>query len=230
MTIDKSMVTYRLNFGVPFKQIVYIWFIEGPKEKILVDAGVSADYFITKRGLPARDIQSLDEGLRKIGLKKSDIDLVILTQLHHDHVAQASEFTKARFLIQKAELEFALNPHPTVAMQYPREFFENLNFEVIEGDESICDKVSVISTPGHTPGGQSVAVKTAKGTAIISGLCSTRENFEPPEPFNQTMSVFPYGVFVDLFKMYDNLLKIKRSADIVIPNHDQEYINGVKIP
>ena len=114
MTIDKSMMTYRLNFGEPFTQIVYIWYIEGPKEKILVDGGVSADYFVKKRGMPARDIQTLKEGLEKFGLKKTDIDMVILTQLHHDHVAQAKEFTNAKFLIQKTELEFGLNPHPTV--------------------------------------------------------------------------------------------------------------------
>lgn len=230
MTIDKSMMTYRLNFGEPYIQIVYVWYIEGPKKKILVDAGVSAEFFVKKRGMPAKDIQTLEAGLEKVGLKKTDIDIVILTQLHHDHVAQAKEFTNAKFLIQKAELEFGLNPHPTVAAQYAKEFFEGLDFEVINGDREVCNGVSVISTPGHTPGGQSVSVKTAEGTAIISGICTVKENFEPPEPFNKTMEVYPYGVFVNLIDMYDNLLKIKKEADIILPNHDAEYIRGEPIP
>lgn len=230
MEIDKSMLTYRLGFGEPFKQVVYAWYIEGPKEKMIVDTGISAEYLIQKRGFPARNIQSLESGLNSVGLSPDDIDLVILTHLHSDHVGQGCKFTKAKFIVQKDELEFAQNPHPTVAMQYLGELFDGLNFEVVEGDTPVCDEVSVISTPGHTPGGQSVTVKTAEGTAIISGLCTIRENFDPPGPFSKTMPVYPIGLFVDLFKMYDNLLKIKNAADIIIPNHDPEYVQRSHIP
>jgi N-acyl homoserine lactone hydrolase len=230
MEIDKSMLTYRLSFGESFKQVVYAWYIEGPKEKMIVDTGISAEYLIQKRGFPARNLQSLESGLNRVGLSPADIDLVILTHLHSDHVGQGGKFTKAKFIVQKDELEFAQNPHPTVAMQYLGELFDGLNFEVVEGDTPICDEVSVISTPGHTPGGQSVTVKTAEGTAIISGLCTIRENFDPPEPFSKTMPVYPIGLFVDLFKMYDNLLKIKNAADIIISNHDPEYVQREHIP
>jgi hypothetical protein len=44
------------------------------------------------------------------------------------------------------------------------------------------------------------------------------------------MPVYPIGLFVDLFKMYDNLLKIKNAADIIIPNHDPEYVQRGHIP
>jgi N-acyl homoserine lactone hydrolase len=230
MEIDRSMLTYRLGFGEPFKQIVYAWYIDGPKEKMIVDTGISAEYLIQKRGFPARDIQSLESGLNTVGLSPADIDIVVLTHLHSDHVGQGGKFTKAKFIVQKDELEFAQNPHPTVAMQYLGELFEGLNFEVVEGDTPICGEVSVISTPGHTPGGQSVTVKTAEGTAIISGLCTIRENFDPPEPFSKTMPVYPIGLFVDLFQMYDNLLKIKNAADIIISNHDPEYVQRDHIP
>jgi N-acyl homoserine lactone hydrolase len=230
MEIDKSMLTYRLSFGESFKQVVYAWYIEGPKEKMIVDTGISAEYLIQKRGFPARNLQSLESGLNRVGLSPADIDLVILTHLHSDHVGQGGKFTKAKFIVQKDELEFAQNPHPTVAMQYLGELFDGLNFEVVEGDTPICDEVSVISTPGHTPGGQSVTVKTAEGTAIISGLCTIRENFDPPEPFSKTMPVYPIGLFVDLFKMYDNLLKIKNAGDIIISNHDPEYVQREHIP
>jgi len=230
MEIDKSMLTYRLGFGEAYKQVVYAWYIEGTKGKMIVDTGISAEYLIQKRGFPARNIQSLKSGLHSVGLNPADIDIVILTHLHSDHVGQAAQFINARFIVQKDELDFAQNPHPTVAMQYLRELYEELDFEVVEGNTQICDEVSVISTPGHTPGGQSVAVKTSQGTAIISGLCTIRENFEPPGNFSKTMPVYPIGLFVDLFKMYDNLLKIKDAADIIIPNHDPGYVQTDHIP
>ena len=229
-THDGSMVMYRLNFGQIATLVTYVWYIEGPKDKILVDAGVSTEYLRNQRGIPARRIQSLESGLQKVGLVPDEIDLVIITHLHSDHVAEARKFSKARFLIQKDELEFALNPHPTVAGQYPREFFEGLNFEVVSGDAKICEEVSVLSTPGHTIGGQSVSIKTEQGTAIVSGLCSVRENFEPPEPFNKTMPVYPFGILINLIDMYDSLLRIKEEADIVIPNHDPKYVGEQHIP
>ena len=180
-TMDKSMITYRLNFGPAATLNGYVWYIEGLKERILVDAGISSEYLSKKRAIPAKDIHSLESGLQKVGLTPDEIDLVIITHLHSDHVAQAHKFSKARFLIQKDKLEFARTPHPAVAGQYPGEFFEGINFEVVSGDAKIYDEVSVLSTPGHTIGGQSVGVKTAQGTAMISGICTCRENFAPPE-------------------------------------------------
>ena len=223
MIADRSALTYRRNFGQPYTQISYIWYIEGPQENIIVDAGVDSEYLSKERGIPSRDIESLDSAMMKIGLAPSDIDLVIITHLHSDHVARGHDFPNARFIVQKKELDFAKNPHPTVAPQYPKKFFEGLKFELVEGDTEVCSGISIISTPGHTTGGQSVSVQTDRGIAVISGLCTIRENFEPPEPIGKTMPVLPCGVLVNLFDAYDSLLKIKEMADIVISLHDHEY-------
>jgi hypothetical protein len=36
--MDKSLMTYRMNFGQMIRSVGYAWYIEGLKEKILVDA------------------------------------------------------------------------------------------------------------------------------------------------------------------------------------------------
>ena len=185
---DRSRMTYRLNMGEKINFANYAWYIEGAREKTLVDTGGTIEFF-AKQGALDKAIQTLDTGLSNLGVGFDDVELVILTHLHQDHVAQAPRFTKARFLVQKDELEFALNPHPAVAVSFNKEYFEGLNFEIISGDIKISDEISVISTPGHTPGGQSVCVKTAQGTVVIAGLCSLFENFEPPPPLNETMPV-----------------------------------------
>src|SRR3989337_2625737 len=87
--LDKSLMTYRMNFGQTIRSVGYVWYIEGLKEKILVGAGANAHYLSAVRGMPAQEIQTLDTGLRKLGLSFDDIDLVILTHLHTDHVAEA---------------------------------------------------------------------------------------------------------------------------------------------
>lgn len=226
---EKSMMTYGLNFGRQLTMIDYVWYIEGAREKILVDGGGDVDYMSKQRGVqPVEEIQTLDSGLSKLGLSFGDIELVILTHLHWDHVAQASRFPNARFLIQRSELEFAQNPHPSVALSYRKEFFDGLNFEVIDGDAKISEEVSVISTPGHSPGGQSVTIKTAQGIAIIAGLCTIRDNFEPPSLV--TLPVVIPGINTNALDAYDSVLRIKQMADIVVPLHDSESGQRSSIP
>lgn len=221
---------YKFGYGEPLALTNYVWYIEGTKEKTLVDAGGSGDFFSKVRGVPVEYIQTLDAGLSKLGVSCSDIDLIILTHLHHDHVAQASRFSKARFLIQKEELQFAYKPHPVLASAYVQEFFKGLNFEVVDGDVKICDEISVIKTPGHSPAGQSVLIKTTQGIAIISGLCTTRENFKPPLPLPSGMSVIPPTTHMNVMDAYDSLVRIKQIADIVVPLHDSEYPQEKSIP
>jgi len=216
---DKSRQTYRLNLGQQLALVNYVWYIDGTKERILIDAGGSAEYF-RRFGIPVEEIQTLDSGLNKVGVSFSDIDLIILTHLHTDHIAQASRFPKAKFLIQKDELEFGRNPHPAIASSYVQEFFKRLNFVILNGDTKICDGLSVIKTPGHTQGGQSVCVETAQGTIIISGLCTIRENFDPPSPISDTMAVIVPTIHTNVLDAYDSLIKIKKLADIVLPLHD----------
>lgn len=228
--IDKSLMTYRMNFGQTISSIGYVWYIEGLKERILVDAGASAHYLSVVRGMPAQEIQTVDTGLRKMGLSFNDIDLVILTHLHNDHVAEARRFPRAKFLVQKSELEFAQRPHPSVAPSYNREFFEGIDFEVVNGDTKICEEISALFTPGHSPGGQSVSVKTAQGITIITGLCTIRENFNPPSPIEKSMPVITPGMHINVLDAYDSVVRIKEAADIIVPNHDPEFQQKSSIP
>jgi glyoxylase-like metal-dependent hydrolase (beta-lactamase superfamily II) len=197
---------------------------------MLVDCGIAVDAY-AERGLNQQAIQSLDEGLAGLGLRPEDIGIVILTHLHWDHVGLAHRFPRAKFVVQKAELDYALNPHQACAELFDKRMFADLNFEVIEGDREIIDGVRVISTPGHTPGGQSVAVNVKGGTAIITGLCCIQENFEPPPDMKaKGFEVLVPGIHIDIEQAYDSMLKIKRMADIIVPAHEVTLKNKGRIP
>jgi len=183
----------------------------------------------TTRGITEEKIQSLEDGLGKIGLEPEDIEIVILTHVHWDHVGLASKLSKAKFIIQKAELEFARNPHETQKHFYDKGLMEGLNLEVIEGDRKIIDGVEVLFTPGHSPGGQSVVVDTPKGTAIITGFCAILDNFDPPEEVKGP-PVIPPGIHIDITQVYDSVLKVKQMADFILPLHDNRFISIDKIP
>ena len=179
------------------------------------------------------DIQTVEEGLGKLGLKPDDIDIVILTHLHQDHIAFASKYTRANFIVQKAELDFALNPHPMAVKltSFDKRQFENLNLEVIEGDKEIIDGVRVMLTPGHTMGSQSVVVETPKGTAVITGFCCTLDNFDPPPKAKaQGLEVVPPTRHYDLLQSYDSILKVKQTGYFIIPLHETSFIGRDRLP
>jgi len=203
----------------------YVWYLEGPRENYLVDAGVTADRF-TSRNFRATHIQTVDEGLKRLGLEVGDIDTIILTHSHYDHSSDLRRFPKARVIIQAAEVEQIHHPFPYTQSRLPKDFeqlFEGVRFEVVRGDTRIDDGIDLLFTPGHTAGGQSVAVKTADGTAVITGWCCHRENFDPPAEFKAKGFPFTIGAsHVNPVDLYESTRRIIELADIIIPCHDDE--------
>ena len=47
--------------------------------------------------------------------------------------------------------------------------FPDARYEAVEGDREIVEGVSVLATPGHTPGHQSVTVRAGDGLVLIVG-------------------------------------------------------------
>ena len=163
-----------------------------------------------------------------MGVTPDDIDLIICTHLHIDHNALGLYYKKARFIVQKKELEAARNPHPIEAPIFPPgDLFETLDYEIIDGDTQVMQGIKILLTPGHTSGGQSVGVETEKGEVIISGLCTTYKNFYPREihpsqcRLSRLQSTWTYG------RSYDSLMRIKKEADIVIPLHCTELVDNL---
>lgn len=221
--IEKSFMTYLTNFGEKTLLEGYIWYIQGPRENIIVDTGVKPESFALLKalfkdsGAHQPSFYTPEEALGRIGLNPQDIDLVIVTHLHFDHIDQGEKYTRAKFIIQRDELDYALNPHPSQALFLQRASFEHLNFEVIDGDCEIVPGVKVLLTPGHTHGGQSVAVKTGQGTTVIAGLCTIKENFYPPDHLKDMMPLITPAIHKDPCQAYDSLLRIKEIADVIYP-------------
>lgn len=162
---------------------------------------------------PVEGITSFEEGLAKVGLKPSDISIVVLTHLMYDHCAKGSKLPNAKLYVQKEELTYARNPHPMFGGAYHAELFETLNFEEIQGDFELMPGIRLIHTPEHSPGCQSVAVSTSVGTVAIAGFCCIRDNFETTVgsawPSVRQPEVIPPGIYVDFQQAYENARKVK---------------------
>ena len=230
MEIDMGILMYRHRYGEKFQSPSYCWYIEGADKHILVDTATEAELAMSYRGFPAEKIMSFDEALAKVGLKPEDVDIVIQTHLDWDHCANTQRCKNARVLVQEDELRFALAPHPLTGLSYKKDLLIGVNFQLINGYYEVAPGIELIPAPGHSAGTQAVSVQTEKGKAIISGFCSVRENFYPPENVRRLMPVIPPGTHIDIIKAFESTLRIKGMADILIPMHDPTFADVDSIP
>lgn len=237
---EMGMLTYLAYYGWPSWRPYVMWYMRAGDKHVLVDTAIEADDYRNYRPgferIPYEAIQTFEAALAKMACKPDDMDIVIQTHLHMDHVGNTLKCRKAKVFVQRKELEFALNPHPLHEVQYPREILTKIDFQVIDGDQTLLPGIAVMLVPGHSPGTQAVVVDTAKGKAVISGFCSARENFYPPEDVKRKVSplatypVIAPGIHCDALQAYDSVLRVKQVADIIIPVHDPTMAAMDSIP
>jgi glyoxylase-like metal-dependent hydrolase (beta-lactamase superfamily II) len=238
LEVNKSSQTYFWDWDQKMWASVFIWYIKGPSEHILIDAGDIAPneegYLVAAVGLTkakGKGPDSVKLALESVGLTPDDIDTLILTHLHRDHVGGIKLFRNSRVIVQKSELEFAHHPMATQSADalYPRELIAALgefpHLEVIDGEQKIADGVEVITVPGHTPGTQAVSVETKKGRVVMaSDAVPLYHNWYPAERKygtpNNLLKRIPPGIHYDLRQSLESMDKIQRIADIVVPSHD----------
>lgn len=203
------------------------WLIEGSDKVVLVDTGVGdidevgrifrsygANWAVTRA-----EGQGLELGLRRHGLSPHDIDVVILTHLHWDHVGNNELFDRARFVVQREEIVQALVP-PPFGMFYYQQYRHKMTavldrVSLIDGDADIADGVSVLGIGGHTPGCQAVLVDTDIGrVCLTSDIMYNYQNVDTD---------WPIGSFWDLPALMRGYARLRREADILVPNHDWRF-------
>lgn len=225
---EKSVFTMRQNQGVKVNAPCLAWVILGGEKNILVDSGPcsqeeAAKYF--KRPLTKSPAQELSIALKKIGLSSDDIDIVIFTHLHWDHCFNLEQLKKAFFLVQKKELQYAVNPLPSDRMAYqvgltdirPSWMGVFDRIQSVEGECNVIPGVNVIPLPGHTPGSQGVVVKTMKGDWVIVGdTVPLYENWNK----DHRMKRIPGGIYQNLYEYFDTLEKLGVYGDYILPGHE----------
>jgi N-acyl homoserine lactone hydrolase len=109
--------------------------------------------------------KTLASQLDALGVKSSDIKYVAVSHTHPDHIGNVELFPQSMLLVQKAEYEW---PNPFGVGRFKPEHPATK----LEGDHDVFGdgSVTIISTPGHTPGHQTLLVKLPKtGALLLSG-------------------------------------------------------------
>jgi N-acyl homoserine lactone hydrolase len=192
---DESVWTPGENVGRSIQFSSTCWLIEHGNEWLLWDTGVPESALNDPKGwstLPKLIVYHLDKTittqLAEIGLKATDIAYVAISHTHGDHIGNVRVFPNSTVLMQRAEYTWISSPDgPNDNVNQLKALARKLlgtpeHLRLLDGDTDVFGdgSVTLISTPGHTPGSQSLLVHLKNsGFIILSGdVVHLEENFE----------------------------------------------------
>ena len=192
---DESVWTPGENVGRSIEFSSTCWLIKHGSQWLLWDTGVPQATLNDPRGwstLPKLIVYHLDRSLidqlAEIGLKPGDIGRVAISHTHGDHIGNVGLFPNSAIMMQRAEYSWIHSPNgPNDNVNQLMALARKLlgtpkNLRLLDGDTDVFSdgSVTLFSTPGHTPGHQSLLVHLKNsGFIILSGdVVHLKENFE----------------------------------------------------
>jgi glyoxylase-like metal-dependent hydrolase (beta-lactamase superfamily II) len=163
------------------------WMLRSAGRTILIDTGVGNDK--TRPAVAGWDHLSLGylDSLAAAGIKPEDVDLVVNTHLHVDHVGWNTRlvdgswiptFPNAVYLMPRVDFEY-WNPakNPSIAGGVNENVFEDSVIPVYaagqvtlwDGEHVIDENLRLLAAPGHTPGSSVVVLNSASEKALFAG-------------------------------------------------------------
>jgi glyoxylase-like metal-dependent hydrolase (beta-lactamase superfamily II) len=212
------------TLDVPFAICV----ARSPSQVVVLDSG----YVNQKLGEPfgARGWTEYAPLLAEVGVRLDEVDFVTISHLHFDHAGGTSRFPKAKFILERRELEFAAGVMP--GNSAARQAFTaedvlaavQLNWQgrvlLVDGDvEGVVPGVDVYLTPGHTAGTMTVCLDTIKGRVCYSSdAVYTYRNIDED---------IPLGLAIDSYQAVESYKKIRGilRGGKLIPGHERRIFD-----
>jgi glyoxylase-like metal-dependent hydrolase (beta-lactamase superfamily II) len=162
---------------------------------VLIDAGIGEKMSAKEVDIYGIDrSMHLDRSLADAGLTAADVDVVIATHLHFDHVGGCTvrvdgglrpRFPRAEYVIRRQEWDDATHPHERNRASYLAENFVPLVdagvVRFIDEDGEVLPGISVARTGGHTMHHQLVRIESGGRTAVFTAdLMPTTAHVDAP--------------------------------------------------
>ncbi len=161
--------------------------------------------------------QALAEALTARSLTPEDIDAVVLTHAHWDHVQNIDVFERAPLYLHPHERRYAHRPHRNdwATPKWTGAILETMEVREVEEGAELLPGVGVIELPGHSPGSIGVTVETERGLEIITGdalhFASVARTGQNPL------------IFWSAEQAQRSIRRVLDSADAIYPGHDQPF-------
>ena len=204
---------------------------------VLIDPGLGDKYSEKLRYIyNIKREKTIEDSLKEINLKLENIDIVIATHGHFDHIGAGTKanddgkiiptFPNARYYFQRGEWEDANNPDERTKATYFKENFLPLQehglVELIDGDVPILPQIRVEKTGGHTRHHQMVIIESDGKTAVYPGDILPSSH-HLPIPYVMALDLYPVEVMAAKRRLY------QRAIDgnwLIIIDHGEEVRAG----
>ena len=217
---DKSRWSPGVDVGKPLDVSDNCYLIHHSQGWMIWDTGVTDAVAALPDGQPGqngaptwRRTKTLAAQLAELGVKAEDVRFLAVSHTHPDHIGNVELFPQAMLLVQKAEYDW---PSPFGVARFKPEH----PVTKLAGDHDVFGdgSVTILSTPGHTPGHQCLLIKLPKtGAVLLSGdAVHFKDNWD-------NRRVPALNVDKD-----QSLASMQRMADIMAREHAQLWINHDK--
>jgi len=139
---------------------------------------------------------AIKTSFKQIGVFPKDVNIVVLTHLHHDHVGNNDMFPNAEIMVHSAEEN------------------EISTARTFDKDIQLTKEVRLVHTPGHTKGSTSVFIDGEIRYAIAGDAIPRQGNYE---------KMFPPFVNYDEKVALESIKSISKYAEIIVPGHDPPF-------
>jgi len=208
---------------------VPVYLIEHGRERILVDTGLHPGAVADKQAhygdAGSLGFFSFDQEASVDQVDLANVTMLVLTHLHFDHaggLALVPESVPA--VVQRSEWEAAHDEAAIAANFYlPRDYETGRELVLVDGDHDLLGDgaVQLLSTPGHTPGHQSVRI----GDLVLGGDVAYFADGFDDHRFP------PYGDDHERQReSADRLAAMRDAGATLVPGHDPDVIRAGPVP
>jgi glyoxylase-like metal-dependent hydrolase (beta-lactamase superfamily II) len=211
--------------------------IEHPKGRALYDTGMHPELRTNAKGRLSERLNSLfgfsgfgpeddiKSKLEAIDQDPARIDLIIVSHLHFDHVGGNELVPNATVIVQRREWEAGMAPESEARFGfYKADYDKGHKVVQVDGEHDVFGDGSVVCIPtwGHTPGHQSLRVRTERGEIVLTGdacyFCRTlKERRLPVRVFDREL----------MLASLDRLEALEKGGAKLIFGHDLEFWKSI---
>lgn len=165
-----------------WRYVVTCYLLRGGDRCVLVDTGCGAAAlaFPSFLGVEGR----LGERLAALDVSADEIDTVVITHIHPDHVGgvlardgaePAPAFPRARIVVPRRDWDAWRRPEVQEAFPVPyvgdtiAPLIEAGAVDLVDGERSLTRQLTLLPTPGHTPGSTSLLIDSGGERALLVG-------------------------------------------------------------
>jgi glyoxylase-like metal-dependent hydrolase (beta-lactamase superfamily II) len=207
----------------PLDMTYYFWLLEPPAgPPIVVDSGFAPE-------LGARKGRHCScepaDALARLGIDPAEVQQVVVTHLHYDHIGNLDLFPNAELIVARRELDFWTDPiaaRPHFAEHTDADAVAGLaraaaagRVRTVDEELEVAPGIAAIRVGGHSPGQLVLSVSTAGGGVLLAS--------DAVHYYDELETERPFAVLADLadvYRAYDTVRELAGGGRAMIPGHD----------